>query len=142
MVGKQRKPDVICKAVTFLHVSSEGDVYDIEGEFVYESDDPFGVTLICLDAESRVRWTFSRDLLIDGVFEPSGEGDVQIWPSIDADEVAVTHINLISPEGEYLLEIDSREVVHFTTEMLSLIPRNTETDYLDIDAELKTLLSL
>ncbi|WP_042385758.1 SsgA family sporulation/cell division regulator [Streptacidiphilus melanogenes] len=52
-----------------------------------------------LPGDAPVRWTVSRELLLDGLSTVAGEGDIQVRPLEwhDADLVA---IRLRSPEGE------------------------------------------
>ena len=51
-----------------------------------------------------MRWTFGRELLSDGLYEPSGDGDVHVWPCLDSDGRAVVIIELCSPDGEALVQ--------------------------------------
>lgn len=47
---------------------------------VYDPADPFAVTLAFRTDTQQVTWTFGRDLLIEGLYEPTGDGDMHIWP--------------------------------------------------------------
>jgi hypothetical protein len=47
----------------------------------YDSEDPYAVEIVFhLPGDAPVRWTFARELLLDGLSKPSGEGDVHIAP--------------------------------------------------------------
>ena len=39
-------------------------------------------------------WVFARGLLLRGVYEPVGDGDVQVFPSVDAEGRAVVALVL------------------------------------------------
>ena len=40
-------------------------------------------------AGGPVRWTFGRDLLSGGLCEPTGDGDVHVWPCVNDQGYAV-----------------------------------------------------
>jgi hypothetical protein len=68
----------------------------------YRTDDPYAVHLdFHVDSAHPLHWTFTRELLVEGVFRPCGHGDVRVWPS-SADGSAVVLPALGSPDGEAL----------------------------------------
>ena len=64
----------------------------------------------------EVRWTFGRDLLIGGLYEPTGDGDVHVWPCLDTDAHSVVMIELCSPDGEALVQARTSDITAFVTE--------------------------
>lgn len=105
----------------------------------YSSESPFAVTTLFRTSEGDVSWIFGRDLLADGLVDPAGEGDVTIWPSRSA-QGEIVCIALDSPSGGALLEADLRTVRGFLDDTYRLVPAGTESDLLDLDAEIAALL--
>ena len=67
-----------------------------------------------LEARSgSVTWTFARELLAEGLYDPSGDGDVQVWPCLSHTGEAVVIIELCSPDGTAMLQTPSRAVQAF-----------------------------
>lgn len=86
-----------------------------------------------------VEWTFARSLLTDGVAAPAGDGDVQVWPSTSAG-LPVVCLSLSSPSGKALFEVPLPELVQFLTQTYTAVPTGTESDHVDVEAELALLL--
>ncbi|MBO9520841.1 MAG: SsgA family sporulation/cell division regulator [Nocardioidaceae bacterium] len=134
-------PSTITEQVPLDFVDSEGSSTPIETEFEYSPADPFAVSILFKGEPAPVRWTFARDLLVEGFYEPTGDGDVHVWPCLSADGRAVVILELISPSGEVLLQIPSRELSGFIQRMLATVPQGSESGLLDLDDELAALLS-
>ncbi|MEU7047135.1 SsgA family sporulation/cell division regulator, partial [Streptomyces eurythermus] len=61
---------------------SEELSFRIPVELRYETSDPYAVRLTFhLPGDAPVTWAFGRELLVDGVGRPCGEGDVRISPA-------------------------------------------------------------
>jgi len=106
----------------------------------YDGDDPLAVRVVfpaeaSLDG-SEVAWAFARDLLADGLREPAGEGDVQVWPS----EPGHTALGLYCAEGVAVLEFRSAELRAFLAGSYELVPAGTEQLRLRLDDVLAALL--
>jgi hypothetical protein len=69
-----------------------------------------------------------------------GEGDVQVWPS-HADGQPVVCLALSSPSGRALFEVALSELVEFLTKTYAAVPTGSESDFVDLDAELSGLLT-
>ena len=89
----------------------------------------------------EVRWTFGRDLLVEGLYEPTGDGDVHVWPCLSSNGSAVVIVELCSPDGELLVQTGSRSVTRFVTTMLDSVPDGQESAFVDFDDELAEILS-
>lgn len=113
----------------------------IQAELCYSVADPLAVTAV-FDTTSRapVPWVFARDLLGAGLDEPTGGGDIGIWPAIDADGVPTVRIRLRSPDGTAVLEAPASAVEEFLIQTWSLVPTGVEGRLLSIDALLDVLL--
>lgn len=101
----------------------------LDAELRYDRSDPYAVTTAFLVGGSEVVWEFGRDLLLQGVSEPAGDGDVQVFPSLDADGRAVVHIVLRSPEGQALVEARARDVLDFLAATAKVVWPGTERDH-------------
>ena len=91
-------------------------------------------------AAEPVRWTFARQLLTDGVERSVGEGDVRVWPA-HTDGDPVVYIALSSPSGRALFEAHLADVVDFLSRSYLAVPTGSESDFVDVTAELGALLS-
>ena len=121
-------------------LSGEAETTTMGGELEYDTADPFAVTLVVDSRKGPVRWTFSRELLAEGRFDPMGDGDVQVWPCLGSDGSAVVIIELHSPSGDALLQLPSRVVGTFVAETHRLVPPGSESAHLSLDDLLARLL--
>lgn len=122
-------------------VDTEGATTPIEASFEFDPGDPYAITILLMDGTAPVRWTFARDLLIDGYYEPSGDGDVHVFPCLDSGGRAVVIFDFESPVGGALIQVGSRAAAWFIDQMLAVVPRGAEGDLLDLDAELAEMLA-
>lgn len=121
--------------------NTEGTCAHIAAELTYAAQDPYAVTLTFRDPSGPIPWTFARDLLAEGMYEPIGEGDVHVWPCLSASGEAVVMVELGSVEGGVLVEVPARAVNGFVVETLASVPRGTETQRYDLDAALAGILA-
>jgi hypothetical protein len=119
-------------------VTQDGAVH-VPAELSYDPSDPYAVTATFRSECDAVAWTFSRELLDEGLTGPAGEGDVAVWPS-NEDDGEIVCIALSSPFGHALLEARRHEVEAFVVRSFSSVPRGTESDHLDIDGAIEALL--
>ena len=106
----------------------------------YDITDPYAVRMSFHTGTGEVvEWTFARQLLTDGVTRPVGEGDVQVWPSYSGNEQVVC-LALSSPSGRALFEIPLPQLVEFLTKTYAVVPTGSESDHVDVEAELALLL--
>ena len=89
----------------------------------------------------RVRWTFSRDLLIEGLVEPVGDGDVHVWPCVDNDGNSVVIIELCSPDGEALVQGRTADITAFVERMTRSVAHGAEAALLDVDAAIAAIFT-
>ena len=107
----------------------------------YRSDDPYAVHVsFHVNSECPVHWTFARDLLVEGVFRPSGQGDVRVWPTKSQGR-SVVLMALSSPDGDALLEAPTPQVSAWLERTLRAVPPGTEGARLGIDDALDQLLA-
>ncbi len=123
-------------AVQIATVDAEQD-HDLSAEFTYSAADPWAVTMTLSTIAGPVDWTFARDLLIQGQYEPIGDGDVHVWPCLSPSGEAVVIVELDSPSGETLLQFPTRAVQDFVYASLDTVPLGTESA--DVDAWIEQL---
>lgn len=115
----------------------------VPARLAYRSDDPYAVHITFhITSATPVRWTFARELLVDGVFRESGEGDVRVWPrKSEGGERGVVCMALSSPDGEALLEAPAPAVAAWLERTLRAVPPGSEDEQLGVDAAIDVLLS-
>lgn len=103
--------------------------------WIYDTRDPWAVHLMVQDLHGPVRWCFARDLLRDGLLDGDGEGDVVIKPVKEG-----VDITLRSDKGQITILFSSDELIEFLEESERLVPWGKETEWTDIDAELRSII--
>src|SRR5436309_1456491 len=93
----------------------------VDATLEYDVTDPFAVHLVIAAGDGLVRWSFSRDLLTEGVKTPAGEGDVRIIP-VGARNERRIRVVLSSPDGAATLEAPLGEMVEFLTATYAAVP--------------------
>ena len=108
-----------------------GSSLDLPASFGYDPSDPWAVWITFLGPGERVRWAVGRDLLLQGMTDPAGEGDIQLWPSIDENGRAAVVMELCSPDGRLVTQLLTNELYRFLTRTLAVVPLGTESIDLD-----------
>jgi hypothetical protein len=122
-------------------VVAGGPPLPVTAQLSYAQYDPFAVTLrFLVDGDQWVTWTFARELLEHGVKDAVGDGDVQIWPA-DRDGSRAIYLHTRSPHGAATFVLSLAAVVEFLLSTLALVPSGTESDVLDLDAEIAAFLA-
>ncbi|MER5796313.1 SsgA family sporulation/cell division regulator [Streptomyces sp. NPDC001980] len=113
----------------------------VPARLTYRSDDPYAVHVsFHINSEQPVNWTFARDLLVEGVFRPCGQGDVRVWPT-KVEGRSVVLMALSSPDGDALLEAPIPQVSAWLERTLRVVPPGREGGQLGIDEALDQLLA-
>lgn len=115
-------------------IDAAGAATPIEAELRYDRFDPYAVTAVFRTGSTQVKWVVSRDLIAEGIYEPSGDGDVHVWPCLDTHGRAVVVIELRSPDGEALMQTRSDALTSFIASTDAVVPRGTESLLIDVDA--------
>ncbi len=131
----------ITQTVTLELIDATGAASPLETEFSYDPRDPFAVSATFLTVAGQVRWTFGRDLLIGGLYEPTGDGDVHVWPCLDNEAHSVVIIELCSPDGEALVQARSADMTSFVERMTAAVAPGAESAQLDIDAAIAAIFA-
>ena len=135
------QPLTVTQAVTLELIDSTGSATPLEAELHYDPRDPYAVTTVFMTGSSQVRWTFGRDLLTEGLYEPSGDGDVHVWPCLDAAGHAVVIIELCSPDGEALVQARTGDLSTFVERMAKAVAPGAESTLIDVDAAISAILA-
>ena len=132
---------VVTETVELEFVDPQGDATSIDADLVFDPADPYAVTMVFRTGVQEVLWTFGRELLVGGLYEPTGDGDVHVWPCLSSNGSAVVIIELCSPDGELLVQASSRSVTRFVQAMLHSVPDGQESAFVNFDDELTQILS-
>ena len=122
----------LTQQVTLQCLDARGRNIDLPAVLGYDPDDPWAVVVTFGPPPETVRWLVGRDLLLTGMTEPVGEGDVQLWPSIDEFGRAAVVLELRSPHGRLVTELSTCELGSFLARTLALVPAGTESIDLDL----------
>lgn len=112
----------------------EGGTAPVPTILRYHSSDPYALTMSFQLTAGEVPWTFGRELLSGGLFEPTGDGDVHVWPGLDDDGYATVSIELCSPHGNALVELRTADADRFVARSHALVAPGDESAHLDLDA--------
>lgn len=138
-----RRPPVVTTELDLRLVVPGSASLPVVAALRYEAGDPYAVHVGFHTGAGEdndvVEWTFARQLLTDGVTHPVGEGDVQVWPSHSPGRSLVC-LSLCSPSGRALFEVPLGDLVQFLTQTYTMVPTGSESDFVDLDAELALLL--
>lgn len=139
-----RRTATVTAELALALVAPDGQGLPVAAVLRYETVDPYAVRVgFRTGADEVVEWTFARQLLTEGVTGRVGEGDVQVWPVSDTtplgDEAAIC-LSLCSPSGAALFEAPVGAVVEFLSRTYCAVPVGSESDFVDVDAELALLL--
>lgn len=124
-------------------VAPDAPALPVRVSFRYVPADPYAVHLL-FHADSAggemVNWAFARDLLVTGLEEPAGVGDVRVWPWVTprGDFVALA---LSTPDGDALFEVPRSMLVRFLRRTYVVVPRGKEAEHLDVDTAVNRLLA-
>jgi hypothetical protein len=111
----------------------------VRSRWSYRTDQPFTLTAAFQTERDRwVEWVFSRDLLAEGLMESAGVGDVRFRP-IEERGLHMLAVEIESPEGYALLELDHAAVVDFLDATEELVPLGEEDAHFDVDALIEEL---
>ncbi|MEU8751936.1 SsgA family sporulation/cell division regulator [Streptomyces chartreusis] len=119
---------------------SEELAFRIPVELRYETCDPYAVRLTFhLPGDAPVTWAFGRELLVDGVGRPCGEGDVRVSPA-GSETLGDVLIRLQVGADQALFRSSVAPLVAFLDRTDKLVPLGQEGTLADFDAHLDEAL--
>ena len=114
--------------------------FRIPVELGYETCDPYAVRLTFhLPGDAPVTWAFGRELLIDGVGRPCGEGDVRVSPA-EVDSLSEVLIRLQVGGDQALFRSSTAPLIAFLDRTDKLVPLGQEGALAEFDAHLDEAL--
>jgi hypothetical protein len=106
----------------------------VRSRWSYRADQPFTVTAAFqTDRDRWVEWVFSRELLVAGLTDSAGVGDVRFRP-LEERGLKMLVVEIESPEGYALLELDHEAVADFLDATEEMVPLGSEDEHFDVDA--------
>lgn len=138
---QQPMSKVLARHLTMQCLDGAGGACPLDASLSYHPSDPYAVWITFHPITGDVRWAMARSLLSEGLFGPAGEGDIQLWPSVDDDGRAVVMFEFCSPDGELIAHVASHELFDFLARTESLVPFGAETVNLDVDSMIDEILN-
>ncbi len=131
---------VIEQLVEARLVAAAPRMSSIPATLTYDRSDPFAVRMTfpapaTLEG-AEVCWTFARELLVDGMQDAQGHGDVRVRPYGYGRTVLEFH----APEGTAVVHVRSVELRSFLAATTELVPVGLEHLQTDLDRELAELM--
>ena len=119
---------------------SEELSFRIPVELCYETCDPYAIRLTFhLPGDAPVTWAFGRELLIDGVGRPCGDGDVRVAPA-EPEPLGEVLIRLQVGGDQAVFRSSTAPLVAFLDRTDKLVPLGQEGALADFDAHLEEVL--
>jgi sporulation and cell division protein SsgA len=137
MVGDTHGDTVSQDMFTVLH----GQPAPVVTRWTYSATDPFAVTLgVRTRGDRFVEWLVARDLVVDALRGPVGEGDLRMSPQ-HVQGYDIVEIEIRSTDGRAVLEVDRDLLAQFVADSVGLVPLGDESAYTDLDAEIAKIMS-
>jgi hypothetical protein len=113
------------------YVNLDGSGTPVYSRWSYDPADPYAITLAFGEDQGWVVWRFARDLIIEGLTQPAGLGDVRVRPDLaECSDILV--IELESPHGYAVVEMVREDAEIFLARTMEAVPPGEEN--IDIDA--------
>lgn len=125
----------LSQELTLQVLDAWGRTVDLSASFEYDAGDPWAVWIAFRGAGEGVRWAVGRDLLLQGLTDPAGEGDVQLFPSVDENGRAAVVMELCSPDGRLVTQMRTSDLYGFLSRTLAVVPVGSERIDLDLMVE-------
>ncbi|PBC83740.1 Streptomyces sporulation and cell division protein, SsgA [Streptomyces sp. KS_16] len=139
--GQWLMTDTVQAEVIMSFVVSEELAFRIPVELDFASADPYAVRLTFdLPGDAPVTWAFGRELLLDGLSRPSGEGDVRIEPASPA-HLSDVFISLQVGAERALFRVSAAPLVAFLDRTDRLVPLGKEEVCDTLEAVLDRILT-
>lgn len=133
--------DTVQAEVIMSFVVSDELAFRIPVELDFASADPFAVRLTFdLPGDAPVTWAFGRELLLDGLSRPSGEGDVRIEPA-SPEHLSDVFIGLQVGSERALFRVSAAPLVAFLDRTDRLVPLGKEEVCDTLEAVLDRILT-
>ncbi|WP_069813666.1 SsgA family sporulation/cell division regulator [Streptomyces sp. TP-A0874] len=132
--------DTIHAELMMSFLVSEELSFRIPVELEYDPLDPYAVRLTFhLPGDTPVTWSFARDLLLDGLCAPTGDGDVRVSPASPG-MLSDVFIRLQVGEERATFRASAAPLVAFLDRTDRLVPLGQELSFADFDGRLAEAL--
>ncbi|MFD5425378.1 SsgA family sporulation/cell division regulator [Streptomyces sp. NPDC127084] len=119
---------------------SEELSFRIPVELRYDTEDPYAVRMTFhLPGDAPVTWAFARELLLEGIGAPSGDGDVRIAPT-DSEAGSEVAIRLQVGGERALFRVGAAPLAAFLDRTDKLVPLGQERTLGDFEEHLEETL--
>jgi hypothetical protein len=136
----QHTPVAVTRQVDARLLLSETCEVVLPAQLHYDAADPFAVTTTFFLGDGfEVAWVLARELLVGGLHQQTGDGDVALRPSTGASGTEV-ELMLSVPERHARVTLPAEALAAFLRASHDLVAPGTESDYLDLDAMILQLL--
>lgn len=125
-------PTAVTAELLMRMVVDSDRTIDVPCELEYRSDEPYAVRATFRTGAADIEWMFARDLILEGMQRPSGEGDIVIWPENHGAEPLIL-LALNSPTGQAVLESDRAHIEHFVRRTFDIVAVGDEGTTVDVD---------
>lgn len=130
----------VTQDITLRCLDDHGQDVAFVASFGYRASDPYAVWLTFHIPGGDVSWAVARSLLLKGITEPTGDGDIRLHPAIDDEGHAVVVFDFHSPHGRLRTQGRSVALRTFLDRTWLLVPPGDEGDLLDLDELVGSLL--
>jgi hypothetical protein len=132
-------PTAVTAELSLRMVVDSERTIEVPCSLEYRAEEPYAVRATFRTGVADIEWMFSRDLLLEGLQRPSGEGDIVIWPENGGEQPLIL-LALNSPSGQAVLECDRPHVELFMRRTFQIVPVGQEGDCLDVDGLISAIL--
>jgi exoribonuclease II len=122
---------------TVLH----GQPAPVVTRWTYTAADPFAVMLgVRTRGDRFVEWLIARELVVESLRAPTGNGDVRMSPQ-HVQGYDIVEIEIRSTDGRAVLEVDRDLLAEFVDASIGLVAIGDESAHMDLDAEISKITS-
>ncbi|MEU7638647.1 MULTISPECIES: SsgA family sporulation/cell division regulator [unclassified Streptomyces] len=133
--------DTVQAEVIMSFLVSEELAFRIPVELEFDSADPYAVRLTFdLPGDVPVTWVFGRELLLDGLSRPAGEGDVRVEPS-SPEHLSDVYISLQVGAERALFRASAPPLIAFLDRTDRIVPLGKEEVCDTLEAALDRILT-
>jgi hypothetical protein len=120
-------------SVYSIELVALADDLPVRSRWSYDGSQPFTISVAFqTEDDVWVEWVFARELLVNGLVGSAGIGDVRLRPRRTDGRTAL-QLEISSPEGHAVLELDREAVQLFLEVTTKIVPLGEESDHFDID---------
>ena len=133
------RPTAVTAELSMRMVVDSDRSIEVPCSLEYRAEEPFAIRATFSTGVAEIEWMFSRDLILEGLQRPSGEGDIVIWPEAARNRSLVL-LALSSPSGQAVLECDRSHVELFLRRTFQIVPLGEEGAALDVEGWIAGIL--